>query len=184
MVYVSPACRSMPTVLATVPWPEPPFADERRAASLDLLGRSRLDHVVVVGRYFLVQPLGRMRQEVAVLMDRAPLHWQAVPHDGNRALQARSTINDEELGPLQSAPDEIVENCPPSLRALAAHRLDRKQYLLAVGAHSVDDESDGSCSPACRESRPMLGYLSYRCASVLLTLLGQVTQRIKWPRRM
>jgi hypothetical protein len=47
---------------------EPPFADEGLAARLDLLARGRVDHVVVVGRDLLVQALGRVRQQVAVLV--------------------------------------------------------------------------------------------------------------------
>ena len=59
---------------------EPPFADERLAPLLDLLARRRVDHVVVVGRDLFAQPLGPMRQQVAVLVpsserDRWPWRW-------------------------------------------------------------------------------------------------------------
>src|SRR6266536_4769521 len=57
---------------------EPPFADEGLAASLDLLARGGIDHVVVVGADLLVQAFGRVRQQVPVFMDRAALHRHAV----------------------------------------------------------------------------------------------------------
>ena len=40
-----------------------------------------------------------MRQQVAVLVNRAALHRHAVPHGGDRALEPRRAIDDEELGP-------------------------------------------------------------------------------------
>src|SRR3954454_1810427 len=40
--------------------PQPPFAQERLSALLDVLGRRGGDHVGVVGRDFVVEPLGRM----------------------------------------------------------------------------------------------------------------------------
>ena len=52
---------------------EPPFAEEGAAALLDLGGRGGVDHVVIVGRDLLVQPLGRMGQQVAVLVHGAAL---------------------------------------------------------------------------------------------------------------
>jgi hypothetical protein len=53
---------------------EPPFADERFAARLDLFARLGVDHVVVVGTDLLMQPLERMRQEVAMFVNRAAQH--------------------------------------------------------------------------------------------------------------
>src|SRR5262249_58370592 len=97
---------------------EPPFADEGLAASLDLLARRRIDHVVVVGSDLLVQALGRMRQEVAVLVDRAALHRYAVPHGGDRAIEPGRAVHNEKLGPSQAAPDQFVEYRPPGFRAL------------------------------------------------------------------
>src|SRR6516225_6968101 len=48
---------------------EPPFADEGSAARLDHSRRGGVDHVVVVGRDLVVQPLGRVGQQVAVFLD-------------------------------------------------------------------------------------------------------------------
>ena len=47
---------------------EPPLADEGLAAQRDLLARRRVDHVVVIGGDLVMQALGRMRQQVAVLV--------------------------------------------------------------------------------------------------------------------
>ena len=89
---------------------EPPFADEGLAASLDLLARRRIDHVVVVGGDLLVQALGSVREQITVLVNRAALHRHAVPYGGDRLVEPRRAIDDEELGPPQAALDEIVED--------------------------------------------------------------------------
>lgn len=52
-----------------------------------------------------LQPLGRIRQKIAVLLDRAALHRYAVPDAGDRAIEPRRAVHDEELGPPQAAPD-------------------------------------------------------------------------------
>jgi hypothetical protein len=52
--------------------PEPPFADEGLAARLDFLARRRVENVVVIGGDLLVQALGRVRQQVAVLVNLMP----------------------------------------------------------------------------------------------------------------
>src|ERR1700730_1420401 len=52
---------------------QPPFADERLAFRFDLLLRRSVDHILVVVRDFLVQPLRRMGQQIAMLMHRAAL---------------------------------------------------------------------------------------------------------------
>src|SRR6202008_482886 len=98
---------------------EPPFADEGLATRLDLLARRRVDHVVIVGGDLLMQAFGRMRQQVAVLVDRAALYWHAIPYDGDRSLKPWCAIDNEELGPLQPTPDEIVEHGTPGFGALA-----------------------------------------------------------------
>ena len=50
-----------------------------------------------------------------------------VPDGGNGLVESRRAIDDEELGTLKPALDEIVEPRAPSLGALAGHALDRKQ---------------------------------------------------------
>ena len=75
-----------------------------------------------------------------MLMHGAPLHRHAIPNGGDRALEPRATIDDEELGPLQAAPDEIVENRAPGLRTLAAHLFDRQEQFLTVLANPDDNE--------------------------------------------
>jgi hypothetical protein len=119
---------------------EPPFADEGLAPRLDFLARRRVDHVFVVGGDLIMQPLGRVRQEMAMFVDRAALNRHAAPHRGDRVLEAGRAIDDEELGPPQATPDEIIEHRTPSLDAFAAHGLDREQDLLAVGAHADDHQ--------------------------------------------
>src|SRR6266516_7228653 len=110
----------------------------RRASNL--LTRRRIDHVGVVGGDLVVQALGRVREEIAMLVNRAPLDRHSVPDGGNRLLEPRRAVDDEELGPSEAARDEIVKDGAPGLGALAAHALDRQQDLLAVRTHADDDE--------------------------------------------
>jgi hypothetical protein len=51
---------------------EPPFADEGLAARLDLLTRRRIDHIVVICGYLVMQALWRVREKVSVLVDLMP----------------------------------------------------------------------------------------------------------------
>ena len=87
-----------------------------------------------------MQALGRVGEQVAMLMNRAPLDRHAIPDSGNRLLQPWRPVNDEELRPSQAARDQVVEHRTPRLRALAAHVPDRQQHLLAILAHPDHDE--------------------------------------------
>jgi hypothetical protein len=71
---------------------EPPFADEGLAARFDLLRRRRVNHAVVVRGDLVVQPLGGVRKQVAVLVDRAALNRHAVPDRGNGLVEPRCAI--------------------------------------------------------------------------------------------
>src|SRR5262249_44851459 len=95
--------------------------------------------VVVLSDLLMLGPRG-VGKEIAMLMHGAPWHRHAIPNGGDRALEPRAAIDDEELGPPQAAPDEIVEDRAPSLGALAAHLFDRQKHLLAVLAHPDDAE--------------------------------------------
>src|SRR5436190_23373855 len=119
---------------------EPPFANEGLALPLNLLTRCRVDHVVVVGGDILMQTLGCMRQQIAMLVDGAALDRNTVPHRSDRVLEPRRTIDDEELGAPQAPPDEIVEYRTPGFCTLAAHALDCQKHLLAVAAHPKHDQ--------------------------------------------
>ena len=101
---------------------EPPFADEGLAAGFDLLTRRRVDHVVVIRGDLVMQALGRVREKVPVLVDRAALDRHAVPDGGDGLVEPRCAVDNEELGPPQPALDEIVEDGAPGLGALAASR--------------------------------------------------------------
>ena len=104
------------------------------------LARRRVDHVAVVGADLLVQALGGMGEQVAVLVNCAPLHRHAIPDGGNRLVEPRCAVDDEELGPSQTALDEIVEDSAPGFGAFSAHAFDCEQHLLAVRAHAEDNE--------------------------------------------
>src|SRR6516164_3529355 len=78
---------------------EPPFADEGPPQRLNLARRGGVDHVGVVGRDLLVQTLGSMGEQVAVLVDRAALGRHVAPEPGQRLLQPAPAINNQELWP-------------------------------------------------------------------------------------
>src|SRR4029077_7811521 len=87
---------------------EPPLADEGFAMLFDLVRRFRVDHFVVVLSNLLMQALRGVGEKIAMLMNCAPLYRSAIPNGGDRALDPRAAIDDEQLGPPQAAPDEIV----------------------------------------------------------------------------
>src|ERR1017187_4792509 len=118
------------------------------AANLDLLRRRRVDHVVVIRGDLIMQALRGMREKVPVLMNRAALDRHSVPDGGDGLIEPRCAVDNEELGAPQPALDEVVEASAPGLGALAAHALDREQFLLAVRAHAENDEQrDGGGFP-------------------------------------
>src|SRR6202142_2004275 len=106
----------------------------------DLVRRFRVDHFIVVLGDLLMQALRGVGEKIAMLVHGAPLHRHAIPNGGDRALEPRAAIDDEEFGPPQAAPDEIVEDRAPGLGALATRLFDCTSYFLAVLAHSDDDE--------------------------------------------
>ena len=114
---------------------EPPLADEGLAVLFNLFAGFRVDHFVVVVGDLLMQALRGVGEEITMLVHRAPLHRHAIPNGGDRALEPRAAIDDEEIGPLQAAPDEIVEDRAPGLGALAAHLFDRQEHFLTVLAN-------------------------------------------------
>src|SRR5207342_3016107 len=74
---------------------EAPFADEGLATGLDFLPRGRIDHVVVIRCDLVMKALGRMCQQVPVLVNRAALNWHAVPDGGDGLVEPGRTIDDE-----------------------------------------------------------------------------------------
>ena len=84
--------------------------------------------------------LRRVREQIAMLVNGAALYQCAVANDGNRFLQSRRAVNDQELRPPQTAPNQIIENGTPGFSGFPAHVLDREQHLLAVRAHTNNHE--------------------------------------------
>src|SRR6266702_2468738 len=66
----------------------------RRVTRFDLFARRSVDHIVVVGGDLLMQALGCMGEEIAVLVHRAPLYRDVVPNGGDRALQPGAAVDD------------------------------------------------------------------------------------------
>jgi hypothetical protein len=104
-----------------------------------------IDHVAVVLGQFIVHVLGGMRQEVAVLVNRAALDRQVLaPQSHERGFQTRGAValearlwrDDHKFGPLQAACVQIVEELAPRGDALPAHVPDGQQHLLTVAAHA------------------------------------------------
>src|SRR5436190_24206888 len=100
---------------------EPPFAEEGTSALPDFRSLGGVDHVVVIGRDLLMQPLRRVGEQVAMLVDRAALGRHVAPERSQRLLQPAAAVNNQELWLAQAALDEIVEDGAPRLAGLAPH---------------------------------------------------------------
>lgn len=119
---------------------EPSLAQEGLSAGFDLCRGVGLDHVAAVFGQLVVEGLRRMGQEVAVLMNRAALNRQLLaPERGQRSFQTQGAVHDHELGPLQAARIEVVEEMAPGGRALPAHVSYGRQNLLTIAAHALLD---------------------------------------------
>src|SRR4051812_19009944 len=110
---------------------QPPLAEKGLTSLLDLLGCGGVDHVGVVSRDLVVEALGRMGEQVAVLVHRAALRRNPLPDRRESLLQARRSIHNDEGWPAQLARDKIVEHRPPGGLRLSAHVLDRPMFLTA-----------------------------------------------------
>ena len=66
---------------------EPPFSQEGFALGLDVFGCGGIDHVVVIGRDLLMQPVGRMGEQVAMLVYGAALDRRVGPERRERLIQ-------------------------------------------------------------------------------------------------
>ena len=100
---------------------QPPLAHERLSPGFDRLDRLGVDHVGVVGADLVVQLLWCMGKEVAMFMHRAPLNRHGGPEGGKGRLQARRTIDDQQVRGGELAGDQIVQEGAPRRFALAAH---------------------------------------------------------------
>jgi hypothetical protein len=96
---------------------EPPFADEGPPARLNLRSRSGVDNVGVVGRDLLIQALGSMGEQVAVLVDGAALGRHIAPEPGPRLLQRGPAINNQEraINNQERAIRSFYASCAPSI---------------------------------------------------------------------
>ena len=103
-----------------------------------------MHHVVEVGLDLVVQVLGRVGEEVALLVHGAALDRHVVPQAGERRLETLAAIDDHQLRLGHAAGRKVVEHLPPSGLTLAAHVLDREHHLLAVAADAeCDQQRDG-----------------------------------------
>src|SRR5260370_27199492 len=109
--------------MGTGAMPQPPFAKEGFASLLNLLWGVRVDHVGVVGRDLVMQPLGSVGEQVAVLVDGGGLRRRIAPDGGQSRLQARTAVDDQEFRLAQPTLHEVIENRSPGLLRLATHVL-------------------------------------------------------------
>ena len=87
-----------------------------------------------------MQVIGGVGQEVSVLVNRVALSWHLRPQRRQRLLQAGRAVDDQDMGRLQPAGDQVVKQRSPGGLALAAHVLRGEQHFLAVAADAEDDE--------------------------------------------
>lgn len=81
----------------------------------------------------VMQALGRVAEQVSVLVNRAALNGQLLaPERHERGFQAGGTVDDHELRSFQAPCIQIGEELTPGSCAFAAHIPDRDQHLLPV----------------------------------------------------
>ena len=80
-----------------------------------------------------------------MLVNRAALCRDVRPQRRERLLQTGRAVDDQELGRLQPAGDEIVEQRPPGGLALAAHVAHGQQHLLPVATDTEDNQQRDRC---------------------------------------
>jgi hypothetical protein len=124
----------------------PPLAQEGFAPLLELLRGVAVDHVVVVGRDLVIQPLRRAGEQNSMLVHCTTLRRHVAPDGRKRGPQAGAAIDDQELGLAQSAPDEVVENRPPGLCCFAAHFLHGEQDFLTILADAKHHQKRDRCA--------------------------------------
>ena len=87
-----------------------------------------------------MERVGRVGQQVSVLVDGAALRGDVGPQRRECPLEASRAVGDQERGGTQPARDEIVKDLPPRRLALAAHVLHGQQDFLPVAAHAEHDQ--------------------------------------------
>jgi hypothetical protein len=90
-----------------------PFAQEGLPAGLHLGGGLGVDHVSAVVAQLVVESLRRVRQQVTVLVNRAPLDRRVGPERGQGGFEPARAVDDDELRHLETAPGHVLENVPP-----------------------------------------------------------------------
>ena len=94
--------------------------------------RFGIGHVAIVIAQLLVHMLGGMSQQVAVLVDRAPLDGQIVaPERHDRHFQPRRAVDDHKLGTIEAALIQIFEKLTSCGGALAPHIHNRYDLIPA-----------------------------------------------------
>src|SRR5258707_6491866 len=76
---------------------QPPLADEGLATVFDVGRRGGVDHVGVIGGHLVVQALGRVGEQVPMLMHRTSLYRDAIPNGGHCLLQSPGAVPNKEL---------------------------------------------------------------------------------------
>ena len=101
-----------------------------------------------------MQTLGRVGEQIAMLMHGAALHRHAVPHGGDRLVKPGGAVDNEEVGPPQAAPGETWRTARSSLRVhagrtiLTSFSLDRTPKI-SKGKY----EFEGEVSMATKHTR-------------------------------
>ena len=82
-----------------------------------------------------MQLLRRMGDQVAQFVHRATLHRTVQPQHREGRLQALAAIDDQQLGPVQAARLEVLQQIAPRRLALSGQRSESQRHLLSIGSH-------------------------------------------------
>ena len=117
------------------------------AACLHLSGPTGMDPVPVIGAQFLMQALGSMGQQVAV-MNRAVRPWQVLtPEGGEGRLKTRHPITNHQFRAPQTTGIRILKEPSPGRSALPSPVADGEKHLLPITsyAHGAQHRDGGGC---------------------------------------
>src|SRR3954453_3187869 len=84
--------------------------------------------------------LGRVRQEITMLMHGATLRGHVGPQRGQGPFQPGPAVDNEELGRAEAAGEQVVEDAAPRRFAFPSHVAYGQEQLLPVAAHAEDDQ--------------------------------------------
>src|SRR5947199_7485811 len=88
-----------------------------------------------------------------MLVNRVSLHRHAILKHCDRPFHSRRTIDDEELRPAETTPDEVIEDSAPSFGVLAALFLTARRIFCPSARTPITTRSEIEVALPSRRTR-------------------------------